>query len=228
MPNAIAIIPARGGSKRLKRKNIMPFHGLPLLAHSIRYAQQFPHLIAKVLVSTEDAEIKKTALDYGAQVIDRPLELAGDLTSTLEVLQHALQYIPSNIEYLITLQATNPLRQNSLLPDCMQKIRNSSAQSLFSISPAPKKVGTLNSQSNFIPLNYKAGARSQDIPDLFFENGLIYITHRDLIAQGIIFDEHSLTHIVSDPSGQVDIDTEEDFRYGLHMFKEYTTQTFEK
>lgn len=228
MSKAVVIIPARGGSKRLKRKNIMSFHGMPLIAHSIIYAQKFPNLIERIIVSTEDAEIKTIAKQYGAEILDRPPELAADHSSTLEVLQHALGVLPNSLEYFITLQPTNPLRPTSLLADCLNKLTESSAKSLFSISPAPKKIGTLNSTANFIPITYDVGCRSQDISDIYFENGLIYITHRELIQQGIIFDKSSLTYIVDAHYGHCDIDTEYDYHYGLYLFEKYKNSMQQK
>jgi len=86
----IAIIPARGGSKRLPGKNIMPLDGLPLLVHSVNYALALPE-IEVVYVSTDDAEIKQIALNYGAHVIDRPKQLSGDLEPTISILRHVLE-----------------------------------------------------------------------------------------------------------------------------------------
>lgn len=225
MAKSIVIIPGRGGSKRLQHKNILPFHGIPLIAHSILYAKKFPNLVSQIIVSTEDNEIKAIAQEYGAEIIDRPTELASDHSTTAEVLQHTVTKLTTSFDYVITLQATNPLRPESLLPNCLQKLKATNyAKSLFSISPAPKKVGTLNASGNFRPLTYTAGARSQDLPELYFENGLIYITQRELIQAGIIFDEHSLTYIVENPYGHCDIDTEADFHYSLHLFEKYNNQ----
>ena len=79
----IAVIPARGGSKRLPNKNILQLNGLPLLAHSIIYAQNNPSIIDSIYVSTDDPQIKEIALKFGAKVIDRPAELSGDLEPTV-------------------------------------------------------------------------------------------------------------------------------------------------
>ena len=87
----IAIIPARGGSKRLPGKNILPLGGMPLLAHSIIYAKSNSDIIDEVFVSTDDEQIKEVALAYGAKVIDRPQSISGDLEPTISSLQHALE-----------------------------------------------------------------------------------------------------------------------------------------
>ena len=82
----IAIIPARGGSKRLPNKNIKMLNGIPLIAHSINYARANSNIIDEVYVTTDNDAIKKVALNYGAKVIDRPKELSGDLEPTISVL----------------------------------------------------------------------------------------------------------------------------------------------
>ena len=86
----ITIIPARGGSKRFPGKNIHSFMGIPLIAHSIRCSQQCEK-VARTFVSTDDEQIKQICLRYGAEVIDRPTELGGDLTTSAEVMQNAVQ-----------------------------------------------------------------------------------------------------------------------------------------
>lgn len=109
--SAVAIIPARGGSKRIPRKNIKPFHGRPMLAHSIQAALD-SGLFARVVVSTDDAEIAAVARDYGAEVpFLRPAALADDHTGTVEVIQHAVAFLREQGEvfaYACCLYATAP------------------------------------------------------------------------------------------------------------------------
>ena len=116
MSKTIAIIPARGGSKRLPGKNLMLLGKIPLIAHSILYAQKHTFIDA-VYISTDDELIKKTALEYGAIVIDRPKELSGDLEPTVSALKHVLQTIENEVENVILLQVTNPLRPENLLEE---------------------------------------------------------------------------------------------------------------
>ena len=112
----IAIIPARGGSKRLPGKNTKLLGEIPLLAHSILYAKQH-NFIDAVYVSTDDVVIKEIALQYGAIVIDRPQALSGDLEPTVSALKHVLESIDGVVENVILLQATNPLRPDNFLQD---------------------------------------------------------------------------------------------------------------
>jgi CMP-N-acetylneuraminic acid synthetase len=198
------IIPARAQSKRFPGKNSTEFLGLPLIVHSIKYAQAQIG-VGEVVVSTDCPEIKKIALTSGAQVIDRPEHLATDLTPTVEVLQHALTIFDETIEWIVLLQPTNPLRPKDLFKSAQAAIQANGAKSLFTVSPNHKKIGHID-QGTFKPLNYTPGMRSQDMPPTFYENGLLYMTHVDLIRQGIIFDHTSVPLIVEHPFGQVDID----------------------
>src|SRR3989338_5502179 len=115
--NVLAIIPARGGSKGVPRKNLRIVAGKPLLAHSIEQALQ-SQKITKVVVTTDDAEIKQVAVKYGAEVIDRPTELANDTAPMLPVLKHAIEEMRGrgfNPGIVVLLQPTNPLREVSFI-----------------------------------------------------------------------------------------------------------------
>ena len=105
----VAIITARGGSKRLPNKNIMPFGDFPLLVHSINYAKENSDIIDDVYVTTDSDAIKQIATDYGAKVIHRPKAISGDSEPTITALQHALSTL-HDIETVVLLQPTNPLR----------------------------------------------------------------------------------------------------------------------
>ncbi|MBV9302337.1 MAG: acylneuraminate cytidylyltransferase family protein [Acidobacteriaceae bacterium] len=110
----VAIIPARGGSKGIPRKNLVLIHGRPLIDYSIKTALA-SKAIQRVVVSTEDAEIKATALAAGAEVIDRPAELAADSTPTLPTLKHALEELEQRgwmADYVVLLQPTVPYRRS--------------------------------------------------------------------------------------------------------------------
>ena len=175
----IAIIPARGGSKRLPGKNIKLLGGIPLLAHSILYAQQFDFIDA-VYVSTDDAQIKEVALQYGAIVIDRPQALSGDLEPTVSALKHVLESIDEIIENVILLQATNPLRPQNLLQNAFAIFQEQLVDSLFTVSRSHHKLGKII-DDQFIPFNYKVGQRSQDLEPLYYENGLLYIAKASVL-----------------------------------------------
>ena len=210
MIKTIAIIPARGCSKRLPNKNLMLLNGIPLLAHSILFAQKHSFIDA-VYVTTDDANIKKFALEYGAKVIDRPAALSGDFEPTISALKHVLEQIEP-IENVILLQPTNPLRPTNLLNEAFDIFNESNHESLFTVSPNHQKLGKILN-NNFIPYNYQIGQRSQDLEPLFYENGLLYITKSKLILNNVIINENAFPLITNHIFGTVDIDTQDDFDY---------------
>ncbi len=214
----IVVIPARAGSKRLPQKNLKLLAGIPLIAHSILYAQENKKYIDDVFVSTDDKEIKKIALQYGAKVIDRPKKISGDFEPTVSAIQHTLKV--SNMQYIeniITLQATNPLRPKNLLKEALNIYKSENHNSLFTVSQNQKKLGHIKND-NFTPYNYKIGQRSQDIKPLFFENGLLYISKKNLILQGIIFDKNAYPFLVEEKK-IIDIDTQEDLNYAEYLIQ---------
>lgn len=218
----IALIPARGGSKRLPGKNLKLLDGRPLIAHSIAWALAHPEIIDAVFVSTDDAQIKQTALAYGAQVIDRPEHLSSDEQPTVTALQHALSVLPDSVSEVVLLQPTNPLRPQDLLSAAFALYRNHAADSLMTVSSNHQKFGKIIDRK-FVPYNYQIGQRSQDLEPLYFENGLLYISSASLIKQGIVMSENGFPMIVDHPFAQVDIDTQEDFDYAQYLMQKHRT-----
>jgi CMP-N-acetylneuraminic acid synthetase len=216
MTKTIAIIPARGGSKRLPDKNIKLLGGIPLIAHSILYAQQNV-FINEVFVTTNDKSIKEIAIQYGANVIDRPENLSGDFEPTVSALKHVLQNI-EEVENIILLQPTNPLRPENLLKEAFEIFQNQKLDSLFTVSRNHQKFGKIIN-NKFIPSNYKIGQRCQDLEPLFFENGLLYITKTELILNNIIISENAFPLEVNHVFANVDIDTQEDFEYAEFLYQ---------
>jgi N-acylneuraminate cytidylyltransferase len=216
----IAIIPARGGSKRLPNKNSLLFGGIPLLAHSIRYAQANSSIIDEVYVSTDDEKIKEIALQFGAKIIDRPAAISGDLEPTITSLQHVLKSLNYKIENVFLLQPTNPLRPKNLLKECFNTFQNSNFDSLFTVTANHQKLGKI-SDDKFIPFNYKIGQRSQDLEPLYFENGLLYITKAKSILEDKIISKSAFPFIVNHIFANVDIDSQEDFEYATYLLNHF-------
>lgn len=212
----VAIIPARGGSKRLSGKNVQLLGGIPLLAHSIQYAQKHD-FINDIYVSTDDSSIKNQALKYGAKVIDRPENLSGDYEPTVSALKHVLETISEAYENVVLLQATNPLRPKNMLNEAFSVFNKTQADSLFTVSRDYHKFGKITN-NKFIPFNYKIGQRSQDLEPLYFENGLLYITKTKLIMESIILSEEAIPFIVNHPFANIDIDEQEDFEYAEYLY----------
>ena len=221
MPKTIAIIPARGGSKRLPGKNLLPLDGIPLLVHSIRYARANSELIDGVYVSTEDAGIRSRAEKEGVAVLDRPSSLAGDSVPTADVLKYCLSQLDGDIENVVLLQVTNPLRPEKLLREAFVKYIEQGADSLMTVSRNFQKFGKI-SDHRFVPYNYTLGQRSQDLEPLYFENGLLYISNAENIRQGKLLGENHIPLIVDHPYAHVDIDTAEDLAYAEFILNRST------
>lgn len=213
----IAVIPARGGSKRLPGKNTMLLGGIPLIAHSILFAQSNSAFIDDVYVSTNDPEIKSVALSFGAKVMDRPDALSGDLEPTVTALKHLLENLDFGVENVVLLQPTNPLRPQHLIAEGFQNFNQSNTDSLMTVTRNHQKFGKIKDRV-FVPFNYSIGQRSQDLEPLYFENGLLYITKASLILDGKMMGENPFPMIVNHPFAQVDIDTQEDFDYAQYLF----------
>lgn len=214
----IAIIPARGGSKRLPQKNIKLLGEYPLLVHSILYAQENKQIIDEIYVSTDDNEIKKIALQFGAKVIDRPQSLSGDFEPTISALKHVLESIERDVENVVLLQPTNPLRPESLLQDAFAIYQKGNYDSLFTVSRNHQKFGKIKDKK-FIPFNYTIGQRSQDLEPLFFENGLLYVSKASLILNNIIISQNAFPFDINHIFANVDIDFPEDFDYAEYLIQ---------
>jgi len=216
----VVVIPARGGSKRLPRKNILPLMNVPLINYSIIYAkEELPDV--DVYMSSDDTDIQEISARAGAIIINRPKELASDYVSTAEVLVHASRVIQErgiDYDYMVLLQATNPLRPKGMLGEALEIIKSEQKESLFTVSRLDKKLGRIQ-DDHFLPWNYKIGQRSQDLEPLYYENGLLYISSKNLIDKGIIFDSDSYPMVIEHEYATVDIDSLADFEHAEYILR---------
>lgn len=175
----LALIPARGGSKGIPRKNVRIVGGLPLLAHSIGAARETAG-ISRVFVSTDDAEIARIARDYGAEVIMRPPEISGDAASSESALLHALGHLRKEQGYapdlVVFLQPTSPLRRANDVQNAIETLIREGADSLFSACVQQGFVWRRQGR-DVVSLTYdfRARPRRQDAPEDLVENGSIYV-----------------------------------------------------
>ena len=138
-------------------------------------------------------------------------------------MKHAVQYLMDKgfeFDYVVLLQATNPLRPKNLLNEAIEIIEKGGYSSLFTVSRSEKKLGKII-DGKFVPWNYTFGMRSQDMEPLFYENGLLYITSKELLLQEIIEGKDAYPMVVDHPYGEVDIDTVEDFLYAEFILNQY-------
>jgi N-acylneuraminate cytidylyltransferase len=179
--DTIAVIPARGGSKRIPRKNLVEIAGKPLLAWTIEAAREAA-LLDRVFVSTEDPEIADVALRWGAEVIERPTELAADVTGTEPVLLHALGWLWERERYqpdaLTLLQCTSPLRGSDIIDRAIERLIEHQCDAVVGVHPTIDYFfcGKLL-QGRFVT-NYdpQRRPRTQEIEPRYRENGSIYVT----------------------------------------------------
>lgn len=174
----VSIIPARGGSKGLPGKNIKNLANKPLIAHSIINAKE-ANLVDRVYVSTDDREIAEISQNYGAEIIDRPNELANDTASSESALIHAVEQIKSagvEIDLVVFLQCTSPIRTAEDIDNAINKITTESADSLLSVSPNHRFLWQeVNNKAQSINYDYRHRSRRQDMQPQYVENGSIYI-----------------------------------------------------
>ncbi|KGK98390.1 hypothetical protein LI82_11845 [Methanococcoides methylutens] len=210
-PKIIAIIPARGGSKGIPRKNIKLLAGKPLISYSIQNALNSKY-IEKVVVSTDDDEISYVSELYGAEVIKRPRKLAGDDITLDPVINHALNCI-ENVEkkkydFAITLQPTSPLLKAETIDTAIELILNEEFDTLISVK-ADHHLCWTKKDGHFTPL-YKERKNRQYLDPIYRETGSFLISKRNSISEhNRIGEKLSLFEVPSEES--IDIDTYEDW-----------------
>jgi len=225
MTKSVAIIPARGGSKRIPRKNIKDFYGKPLIAYSIEVALE-SKLFDKVVVTTDDEEIASIAKAYGAVVpFLRPKELADDFTGTEDVVNHTLDFLKNNNElydYVCTIYATAPLLQKKYLIEGFEKLKNSTAINSFSSTSMPfpiQRTFKLNADERcemFTSEHYMT--RSQDLEEAYQDAGQFYWKKLNQESTEIMFGKDSIPIILPRHLVQ-DIDTLEDWKRAEIMYE---------
>lgn len=219
MMNAVAVIPARGGSKGIPRKNIRDVAGKPLLAWSIEAARGCP-AIGRVFVSSDDDEILAVAKKFGAEPLKRPAGFATDTAGPKPVLQHALQEIKNTHEVLphwvIYLQPTSPLRTARHLIQAFEMLEQApdadALMSVYEIDNSYLKASTLDSDGFLVYASKKefANMNRQILPKLYMPNGAIYIMRAETSLTTPRFDgEHTLPFVMS-KEDSVDLDSPED------------------
>lgn len=192
----LGITPARGGSKTIPRKNVKIIAGKPLIAWTIEAAKK-SKLLDRYVVSTEDQEIKKIAKQYGAEVIDRPKELATDQATTLSVMQHVLQKIRADT--VVLLQCTSPVREEGLIDKCIKTFLK-------------KKVDSL--ATGFICNLYEWGSydnkRRQELKGWFHDDGNVYVMKAENVMKGDLWGKKREQFLISKEQN-FEIDDEFDF-----------------
>jgi pseudaminic acid cytidylyltransferase len=223
----VAIIPARGGSKRIPGKNIKNFCGKPMISYSIRSALK-SGIFDKVIVTTDDPQIAAIAKEFGAEVpFLRPDGLANDYTTTVPVIKHTIEWIGSNIakvKYACCIYATAPFVQSKQLISAFNRLIDDDVNGyVFAATTFPfpiQRAFKLDKEgyvAMFQPDNYNA--RSQDLEEAFQDAGQFYWgAGETFIEEKIFFSPDSKAHVLPRYLVQ-DIDTLEDWRRAELMFE---------
>jgi N-acylneuraminate cytidylyltransferase len=176
----IAVIPARGGSKGIPKKNVQPLAGKPLVAHSISNALKTPS-INRVFVSTDDSEIAAVAQEYGAEVIWRPAEISNDTATSESALLHALDHLEQTESYvpdvMVFLQCTSPLTLADDIEGTIQALLTDQADSALSVSPFHYFLWGYDKEGEVMAINHNKyfRPRRQDRDPQYVETGAVYV-----------------------------------------------------
>lgn len=213
----MGLIPARGGSKGVPRKNIRLLGQKPLIAWTIEAATKSKFL-DRVILSSDDTEIIEVANSYGCESpFIRPAELAADNSTALETALHALQSLAEDYEYLVLLQPTSPLRTSEDIDSCIQMCHSHNASSCAAVCEprkSPYWMFSRNSEGFLVPLLRHAQNIScrQELPKAYVVNGAVYVAKTNWLGNTASFvTEETLAYEMPEERS-IDIDTELDFK----------------
>jgi len=213
----LAIIPARGGSKRLPKKNILPLAGKPLITWTIEAAKKSKY-IDKIVVSSDDDEILKIAQNHSVKTLKRTKKLASDTATSIDVVKNIITHYPQ-YDFIILLQPTSPFRTNQHIDEAIETLINKQADAIISVCEtehSPLWCNTLKkngSMSHFLN-NKLLNKRSQDLEKFYRLNGAIYIINtKKLLQKNSFFLEKNIYAYIMPQETSIDIDTNLDFQF---------------
>lgn len=224
----LGLVPARGGSQSIPGKNVKILAAHPLIAYTIKAAQESRY-VTRCIVSSDEREIIKISKEYTADVpFVRPSELAGNESTAIEVSQHAIAWLEEHenqtYDYLMILQPTSPLRTAHDIDECIKKIVDHDADSVMSmvelIDFSLKKLKKIE-EGTILPFVKEEGRESsprQHLEKIYKRNCAIYLTKTDLIKKGDFFGKKSLAYVMP-PERSVDINTLYDFELAEFWFR---------
>ncbi len=214
--SVVAIIPARGGSKGVKGKNIRPFAGKPLVVHSIEQALNVPR-IDRVVVTTDNDQIAEIAKAAGAEIIKRPVEISGDTATSESAIAHAIDHMAvtgTDPQTIVFLQATSPIRPVNAIAEALNTFAQGQYDSLLSISPTHRFFWKIRGDEAVAEYDYVNRPRRQDItPEncRYVENGSLYIFSADHFRNTSNRLGGRIGYVIFDQEYSYEIDTETDF-----------------
>jgi CMP-N,N'-diacetyllegionaminic acid synthase len=218
--NIVGIIPARGGSKRIPKKNLKLLKNKPLIAYTIIEAKK-SKLLNSVYVSTEDEKISHTSKKFGINVIKRPKKFAKDTTQGYVPIQHAIKYLESKynqiIDVIVVLQPTSPLRKSIDIDNSISEFLNNDCNSLVSITDAcfpPEFMFKIKDKKlNPILKTKLKSKRTQDIPKSYQINGAVYVTKKKYLMKNNSLLSKNPCFYIMPIERSIDIDNIYDFEF---------------
>jgi pseudaminic acid cytidylyltransferase len=224
----VAVIPARGGSKRIPRKNIRHFAGKPIIAYSI-LAAQTASLFDRIIVSTDDDEIAAVARNWGAEVpFKRPEDLSGDFTGTNAVIKHAIRWFQGtgqDVEYVCCIYATAPFIDPQHLRDGFARLQSSEKSFVFTITPYgfPIQRAVRLSPSGSIEAfdERQFSTRSQDLDTYYHDAGQFYWGRTRAFLDDVMMFSPAAFPLILPRFLVQDIDTEDDWERAELMYQAY-------
>jgi N-acylneuraminate cytidylyltransferase len=215
----VAYIPARGGSKRFKHKNLADFCGRPLLYHSIAFAQ-WCGLGDSIYVSTESPAIADVALQYGARVMKCPEHLCRDHSTQSEGQRHFMHTLEGQgiyPEYILHLQPTNPLRERHYYEQALKLMNEDDWDCVVAVHRSREKRGKIE-KGEFIPTEYYFGQCTQELKPRYVENGMLYLTRVSALKRtGSLFGKKAAALEVEDMYAMVDVDKPLDLEWAAYI-----------
>jgi N-acylneuraminate cytidylyltransferase len=214
--SVLAIIPARGGSKGVPRKNIREVAGKPLIAWTIAEAKK-SKFIDRLILSSDDEQIIRVAQEYGCEVpFIRPAELARDDTPGIDPVLHALESLSQKYDYVVLLQPTSPLRSAADIDDCIAKCAledNNACVTVTQAEQSPYWMYSISREGSVVPIVKNDGFfRRQDLPTAYVLNGAVYVARTDWLKREKQFVATETKAVVMPAERSLDIDTEEDLK----------------
>lgn len=221
----LALIPARGGSKGIKDKNIVFLAGKPLIAYSIEAAKRSKY-IDDIVVTTDSEKIAETSKQYGASVpFIRPAELAADTSKTIDAVLHAIKTLKTmgkEYDVLVLLQPTQPLRTNNDIDEAIKVYYKNREEGLVSVSlvdDSPLFIRSISNEGKLLNLlSQNSTCRRQDMPEYYKVNGCIYINKIDEINGNTSFNDNRVPFIMR-KEHSVDVDEMSDLWMAEYYLK---------
>jgi len=227
----LAVIPARGGSKGVPRKNIREVRGTPLIGYTIETALKAKKMLYRIIVSTDDEEIAAISKEYGAEVpFMRPKEIANDQASMIPVLQHAVKCVEKEdnikIDWVLLLQPTDPLREVTDIERGIKLALANDSDSVISVErvfahhPVLMKKIENNRLLPFIIEEKEGTPRQEYNPPAFMRNGSIYLTKREVLMEMDSIWGINIKPMIMKEGSRISIDTKNDLKLAEILIKE--------